>query len=162
LFQFGLICFKIVCFCCFASILKQRVSMFRLNQNKQMTKQNSLIERIFWYFSENLGLLRYVLVCFETVLFCFGCFYIGSKHQNKPKQAKICAGCAVQETSQCISLGTACPGASLLYCAGYLTMYILGYSLSWRLTIVLCRIPDDVHPWVLPALAPHCCTVQET
>jgi hypothetical protein len=35
-----------------------------------------LKESIFGYFSENLGLFRYVLVC-------FGCFDIGSKHRNK-------------------------------------------------------------------------------
>jgi hypothetical protein len=43
--------------------------MFQLNRNKQKTNQNSFIESIFWYFSENLGLFRYVFVCFETVLF---------------------------------------------------------------------------------------------
>ncbi len=40
-----------VCFGCFASIPKQRVSMFRLNRNKQKTNRNSLIE------SNSLGLL---------------------------------------------------------------------------------------------------------
>jgi hypothetical protein len=59
--------------------------MFRLNRNKQKTKRNSLIESIFWYFSENLGLIRFVLVWFETVLFFFGCFVIGLKYRNKPK-----------------------------------------------------------------------------
>jgi hypothetical protein len=39
----------------------------------------------FGYFSENLGLFRFVSVCYETVLVCFGCFDIGSKHRNKPK-----------------------------------------------------------------------------
>ncbi len=66
---FGLFWFVLVCFSCFASIPKQKVSMFWLNQNKQKTHQNSLIESIFWYFSENLGLFQFVLVCFETVLF---------------------------------------------------------------------------------------------
>ena len=48
-----------VCFGCFPSIPKQKVSMFRLNRNKQKTNRNSLIESIFWYFSENLGLFRF-------------------------------------------------------------------------------------------------------
>jgi hypothetical protein len=43
--------------------------MFRFNRNKQKTKQNSSIKSIFGYFSENLGLFRFVSVCFETVLF---------------------------------------------------------------------------------------------
>jgi hypothetical protein len=49
-----------VCFGCFTSIPKQRVSMFRLNRNKQKTHQNTLKESIFGYFSENLGLFRFV------------------------------------------------------------------------------------------------------
>jgi hypothetical protein len=59
---------------CFGSIPKQRVSMFRLNLNKQKTNQNSLIESIFWYF----GLFRNSSVCFS-------CFDMGSKHRNKQK-----------------------------------------------------------------------------
>jgi hypothetical protein len=35
----------------FASIPKQRVSMFRLNRNKQKTSRNSLIGSIFSFFS---------------------------------------------------------------------------------------------------------------
>ncbi len=50
-----------ICIGCFASIPKQRVSMFRLNRNKQKTNGNNLIESIFWYFSENLRFFRYVL-----------------------------------------------------------------------------------------------------
>jgi hypothetical protein len=42
---------------------------FRLIRNKQKTHPNSLKESIFGYFSENLGLFRFVLVCYETVLF---------------------------------------------------------------------------------------------
>jgi hypothetical protein len=55
--------------------------MFRLNWNKQKTYPNSLKESIFGYFSENLGLFRFV--CYETV--SFGYFDIGSKHRNKQK-----------------------------------------------------------------------------
>jgi hypothetical protein len=43
--------------------------MFRLNQNKEKTHPNSLKESIFGYFSENLGLFRFVSVCYETALF---------------------------------------------------------------------------------------------
>ena len=50
LFRFVLVCLETVCFGCFGSIPKQRVSMLRLNRNKQKTNQNSLIESIFWYF----------------------------------------------------------------------------------------------------------------
>ncbi len=60
-FRFVSFYFKTVCFGCFASISKQRVSMFRLNQNKEKTNRNSLIESIFWYFSENLGLFGFIL-----------------------------------------------------------------------------------------------------
>ncbi len=38
---------KNLCFGCLASIPKQRVSMFRLNRNKQKTNRNSLIGSIF-------------------------------------------------------------------------------------------------------------------
>ncbi len=41
-------------FGCFASIPKQRNSMFRLNQNKQKTIRNSLIESIFCYFLQKI------------------------------------------------------------------------------------------------------------
>ncbi len=50
-----------ICFGSFASIPKQRVSLFRLNRNKQKTNRNSLMESIFCFFSENLGLFRFVL-----------------------------------------------------------------------------------------------------
>ncbi len=53
-------------------LYRNRVSMFRLNRNKQKTHPNSLKESIFAYFSENLWLIRFVSVCYETVLFVFG------------------------------------------------------------------------------------------
>ncbi len=68
-FPFFSVCFETVCFGCFASIPKQRVLIFRLNRNKQKTHPNSLKESTFGYFSENFGLFRFVLVCYETVLF---------------------------------------------------------------------------------------------
>jgi hypothetical protein len=43
-----------VCFGCFASIPKQRVSMFRLNRNKQKTNLNSLIGSIFCNFLQKI------------------------------------------------------------------------------------------------------------
>jgi hypothetical protein len=49
---FGL--FRNVCFDCFASIPKQRVSMFRLNRNKQKTNRNSLIGSIVCYFLQKI------------------------------------------------------------------------------------------------------------
>jgi hypothetical protein len=54
------VCFGTVCFGCFASILKETVSMFRLNRSKQKTHPNSLKESIFGYFLENFGLFRFV------------------------------------------------------------------------------------------------------
>ncbi len=43
-----------VCFGCFASIPKQRVSMFRLNRNKQKTNPNNLIGSIFCNFLQKI------------------------------------------------------------------------------------------------------------
>ena len=62
-----------------------RLFRFCMNRNKQKTHPNSLKESIFGYFSENLCV---VSVCFGLLRnrsVCFGCFDIGSKHQNKPK-----------------------------------------------------------------------------
>jgi hypothetical protein len=56
--------------------------MFRLNRNKQKTNRNGLIESLFWYFSENLGLFRNVLKQF-CLFWLFQ--YIGLKHRNKTK-----------------------------------------------------------------------------
>jgi hypothetical protein len=81
LFRLFLFFTETVCFGCFSSIPKQRVSMFQLNQNKQKTYPNSLKESIYGYFSENVGLFRFV----TNSPVCFGCFGIGSKHRNKPK-----------------------------------------------------------------------------
>ncbi len=86
---FGLFWFVLKQFVSVVSVLpKQRVSMFRLNQNKQKTNRNSLIESILWYFSEKF---RVVSVCFglcRNSSVCFSCFDIGSKHRNKLKQIK--------------------------------------------------------------------------
>jgi hypothetical protein len=43
--------------------------MFRLNKNKQKTHPHGLKETTFGYFSENLGLFRFVLVCYGTFQF---------------------------------------------------------------------------------------------
>ncbi len=81
-------------FCFFRFVSKPFVSVvsllyrnreFRLNRNKQKTQKNSLKDSIFGNFSENLELFRFVSVCYETDLFFFGCFDIGSKHWNKLK-----------------------------------------------------------------------------
>ncbi len=65
-FSFFSVCFETVCFDSFASIPKQRVSMFRLNRNKQKTHPNSLKESIFGEFFRKF---RVVSFCYETVLF---------------------------------------------------------------------------------------------
>ena len=104
-FRFFSFCFKTVCFSCFASIPKQRVSMFRLNRNKQKTHPNSLKESIFGYFSENLGLFQFVTkqIClfrlfryrFETPkqTEIFG-FWFHETNRNKPETdlVSVCFG----------------------------------------------------------------------
>ena len=64
---FGLLRFETVCFG--VSVVSLRNREFQLIRNKQKTHPNSLKESIFGYFSENLGLFRFVSVCYETVLF---------------------------------------------------------------------------------------------
>ena len=83
------VCFESVFFCCFASIPKQRVSKFRLNQNKQKNHPNSLKESIFGYFSENLGLFRFVTK--QICLFWLFRFYTKTESFNvsiEPKQTE--------------------------------------------------------------------------
>jgi hypothetical protein len=66
LFRFS-VCFETVCFGCFASIPKQRVSIEpkqTVDPPKQLKK-----ESIFGNFFENLGLFRFVSVFYETDLF---------------------------------------------------------------------------------------------
>ncbi len=78
-----------VCFGCFASIPKQRVSMFWLNRNKQKTNRNSLIGSIFCdfyrkflvfsvFFGFFLGFFGFFLGLFglfrNSLFRCFGCF----------------------------------------------------------------------------------------
>jgi hypothetical protein len=94
-----------VCFGCFASIPKQRVSMFRLNRNKQKTNRNSLIGSIFCNFLQKIYcFFRFFLgfflvfsiffsiftVCFETV--CFGVSVVSLLYRNRvsidPKQTE--------------------------------------------------------------------------
>ncbi len=55
-----------VCFGCFASIPKQRVSIFRLNRNKQKTIRNSLIGSIFCSFYR-----KFMVFSFFSVFFGF-------------------------------------------------------------------------------------------
>jgi hypothetical protein len=64
---------------------------FRLNQNKQKTHPNSLNESILWYFSENLGLFRFVLILVrntETNLIRpkFFVFGFAKQTETNPKQ----------------------------------------------------------------------------
>ncbi len=68
-----------VCFGCFASIPKHRVSMFRLNQKKQKTNRNSLIGSIFCYFfTEKLEFFSFFLI-FSLLFSFFGFFRFVSK-----------------------------------------------------------------------------------
>ncbi len=70
-----------VCFGCFASIPKQRVSMFRLNRNKQETNRNSLIESIFCYFfTENVEFFRFcsIFLGFFSDFLVFSSFFVFS------------------------------------------------------------------------------------
>ncbi len=99
LFLFVLVCFEIVCFCCFASIPKQRVSMFRPTATKTVWYR-----AYFGIFYENLVLFRFV-----SKQFCFVCFDIGSKHGNKPKQTEIFCFC-FQETNRTHNPNRSCFG----------------------------------------------------
>ncbi len=92
LFWFVLVCFETVCFGCFTSIPKQRVSMFRLNRNNQKINRNSLIESIFCYFSEKIGLFR------SSLVFVF--------HWRK-REEEICTTCLTSFLgSNCTSTNT--------------------------------------------------------
>ncbi len=83
LFHFSVfsVCFETVCFSCFASILKQRVSI----EPKQTEDPHKQFKREYiWEFFRKF---RVVSVCFGLLRnrsVCFGCFDIGSKHRNKP------------------------------------------------------------------------------
>ena len=67
-----------VCFGCFASIPKQRVSMFRLNRNKQRTNRNSLIGSIFCNLIQKIygffGFFVFFGLFRNSMFRCFGCF----------------------------------------------------------------------------------------
>ncbi len=67
-----------VCFGCFALILKQGVSVFRNNRNKQKTNRNS----------SKFDKISTFLIPHTISPVCFGCFDTGPKHQNKPKQTE--------------------------------------------------------------------------
>ncbi len=65
---FETVCFETVCFGCFASIPKQRV-LIEPKQTEDPHKQFKREYTVFGNFSENLGLFRFVSVCYETDLF---------------------------------------------------------------------------------------------
>ncbi len=86
-----------VCFGCFASIPKQRVSMFRLNRNKQKTNRNSLIGSIFFYFLQKiLSFSGFFWFFWFFRLFCFyihwnrefRCFDWRNKQKTHPNSLK--------------------------------------------------------------------------
>ncbi len=91
-FRFCLVFFGLFSFfSVFRFVLKQFISgvsllyrnrEFRLNQNKQKTHPNSLKESIFGYFSENLGLFRFV-----TKQICL--FRLFRYRFETPKQTEI-------------------------------------------------------------------------
>ncbi len=100
--------FETVCFGCFASIPKQRDSMFRLNRNKQKTHPNSLKESILGNFLENLvlfGLFRFLTKQFclfrlfryrfettkQTETFCFG-FHETNRNKRETDLVSVCFG----------------------------------------------------------------------
>ncbi len=79
--------------------------MFRLNWNKQKTHPNSFIESIFGYFSENLGLFRFVTKQFclfwlfryrfetpkQTETFCFW-FHETNRNKRETDLVSVCFG----------------------------------------------------------------------
>ncbi len=71
-----------VCFGCFASVPKQRVSMFRLNRNKQKTNRNSLVGCIFCYFYRKFRVFPVFSVFSVVFVFFhfFRFFRVVSKH----------------------------------------------------------------------------------
>ncbi len=81
-FSFFSVCFEKVCFSCFASIPKQRVSI----EPKQTEDPPKQFKREYiWKFFQKF---RVVPVCFGLLRnrsVCFGCFHIGLKHRNKLK-----------------------------------------------------------------------------
>jgi hypothetical protein len=76
------VCFETICFGCFASIPKQRLSI-EPKQTKGPPKQFK--REYIWKFFHKF---RVVSICFGLLRnrsVCFCCFDIGSKHRNKPK-----------------------------------------------------------------------------
>jgi hypothetical protein len=91
-----------VCFGCFASVPKQRVSMFRLNRNKQKTNRNSLMGSIFYNFLQKIygfflffRFFRFFLGFFGFFLGFFGLF---------PNSLFRCLGCFASIPKQRVSI----------------------------------------------------------
>ncbi len=125
LFRFVLVCFETVCFSCFASIPKQRVLMFLLNRNKQKINRNSLIESIFWYFKENLGLFPFVIQFYLFQLFWYRfetpkqtvIFVFSFMKQTKTQTKQILFWFVSVQTEKlfCLFRGHPIPGSSKLH-----------------------------------------------
>jgi hypothetical protein len=64
-----------VCFGCFASIPKQRVSMFRLNRNKQKTNRKSLMGAYFAIFYRKFMVFM-VFSVFSVFFSVFSFFFV--------------------------------------------------------------------------------------
>jgi hypothetical protein len=76
------VCFETVCFGCFASVPKQRVSI-EPKQTEDPPKQ--LKREYIWKFFRKFRVLSVCFGLLRNRSVCFGCFNIGSKHRNKPK-----------------------------------------------------------------------------
>jgi hypothetical protein len=74
---------------------------------------NSLIESIFWYFYENLGLFRFVSVCLETVLFIL----IVSIKVDTPKQTEIFCFWFHETNRNKTDLVSVCFGSNQIFCS---------------------------------------------
>ena len=97
--------FETVCFGVSVVSLLYRNREFRLNRNKQKTHPNSLKESIFGYFSENLGLFRFVTKQFclfrlfryrfetpkQTEIFSFG-FHETNRNKHETDLVSVCFG----------------------------------------------------------------------
>ncbi len=75
-------CFETVCFGCFASRPKQRVS-FEPKKTEDPPKQ--IKREYIWVFFRKFRVLLVCFCLFWNRYVCFGCFDIGSKHRNKQK-----------------------------------------------------------------------------
>ncbi len=80
-----------ICFGCFASMPKQRVSVFPLNRNEQKSNRNSMIKSLFWYFFRKFWVFPVCFGLFRNSLFQLFHFYTETESFDvkiEPKQTK--------------------------------------------------------------------------